>query len=107
VAVIGVGRPQVNAERNLIRQYFDTQGYDGFHHTYTRPGMNCVLQAAGRMIRTEHDHSAWLLIDDRFATDLSQSLLPSQWESIRTAGEPSALSEIMARFWDDEGSRST
>ena len=61
VAVVGVGLPQINNERNLIRQYFDTHDGNGFHYAYTYPGMNRVLQAAGRLIRTESGMSTVVL----------------------------------------------
>ena len=54
-------------ERELIRQFFDRMGMSGFDFAYLYPGMNKVLQSAGRVIRTEEDKGVILLLDDRFS----------------------------------------
>ncbi len=65
-AVVGTGLPQVCRERELLREYFDKKGLRGFDYAYVYPGMNKVLQSAGRVIRTEEDRGVILLLDDRF-----------------------------------------
>ncbi|SFD75007.1 Rad3-related DNA helicase [Paenibacillus catalpae] len=79
VAIIGVGLPQVGLERNIIKDYFDRQGKNGFEYAYVFPGMNKVLQAGGRLIRSESDRGALLLIDDRYAQPQYARLLPPEW----------------------------
>lgn len=80
VAVIGVGLPQIGLERNIIRDYFNVQGKNGFDYAYVYPGMNKVLQAGGRLIRTETDQGRLLLIDDRYLHSHYAGLLPEEWK---------------------------
>ncbi|GLX70622.1 ATP-dependent DNA helicase [Paenibacillus glycanilyticus] len=79
VAIVGVGLPQVGTERNIIKQYFDRQEKNGFEYAYVFPGMNKVLQAGGRLIRSESDRGTLLLIDDRYAQPQYARLLPPEW----------------------------
>ncbi|WP_160722858.1 ATP-dependent DNA helicase [Bacillus sp. USDA818B3_A] len=81
VAVIGVGLPQLCLERNLIKDHFSAQGKNGYEYAYVFPGVNKVLQAGGRLIRSEHDHGTIVLIDDRFLQVQYQQLLPSEWSN--------------------------
>ncbi|MGL4798475.1 MAG: ATP-dependent DNA helicase, partial [Cellulosilyticaceae bacterium] len=76
VIVVGVGLPQIGLERDLIKYYFDEKGMEGYHYAYTYPGMNKVLQAVGRLIRTEADEGVALFIDDRYLSPTYQALLP-------------------------------
>jgi len=77
--ITGVGLPGLSPERDLIREYFDEKKC-GFEYAYLYPGMNKVLQAAGRVIRSETDKGVILLIDDRFATARYSSLFPKEWK---------------------------
>lgn len=79
VAVIGVGLPQLGTERNLLRDYFNRQGKNGYDYSYVIPGMNKVQQAGGRLIRSETDRGMLLLIDDRYLLPSYQQLLPEEW----------------------------
>ena len=79
VVVVGVGLPQLCFERNLIKDYFNKQGKNGYHYAYVYPGMNKVLQAGGRLIRSEKDLGTIVLIDDRFLQNPYQQLLPLEW----------------------------
>lgn len=78
--IVGVGLPQVCLERNLIKNYFDERGGSGFSHAYVYPGMNKVVQAAGRVIRSEEDRGVAMLIDARFAQRPYRDLLPPWWQ---------------------------
>ncbi|WP_246073107.1 ATP-dependent DNA helicase [Paenibacillus dokdonensis] len=80
VAVVGVGLPQLGLERNLIRDYFNGEGKNGYDYAYVLPGMNKVLQAGGRLIRSEQDEGVLLLIDDRFMQPHYRELLPEEWK---------------------------
>jgi DNA excision repair protein ERCC-2 len=83
VVVVGVGLPQVGGERNLIKEYFDGTGRNGFDYAYVYPGMNKVLQAGGRLIRTERDRGLLVLVDDRFLSPGYQQLLPEEWKPLK------------------------
>ncbi|WP_088041100.1 ATP-dependent DNA helicase [Bacillus sp. EAC] len=82
VIVIGVGLPQVCLERNILRDHFNAVGKNGYYYAYVFPGMNKVLQAGGRVVRSEHDYGTLLLIDDRYKSTLYQSLLPEEWKEV-------------------------
>ena len=77
--IIGTGLPQICREREILRAYFDRKGLDGFAYAYQYPGMNKVLQAAGRVIRTDKDRGVILLLDERFAGRDYQKLFPREW----------------------------
>ncbi len=97
--IVGVGLPQLCVERNLIRDYFQQQNAAGFEYAYTFPGMNRVLQAIGRVIRSETDHGVVLLIDARFNETRYRRLFPAWWKYLRvrhTAG----LREAIGSFWE-------
>ena len=79
VAVVGTGLPQVNCEREILKEYYDAKGEQGFDYAYRYPGMNKVLQAAGRVIRTKEDRGAILLLDERFAERDYRMLFPREW----------------------------
>ncbi|MBR3225123.1 MAG: ATP-dependent DNA helicase [Atopobiaceae bacterium] len=83
VVVVGTGMPVATHEREVIRDYFDAKEGKGFVYAYTYPGMIKVLQAAGRLIRTERDHGVVLLLDDRFLEAELQKAFPKEWESVR------------------------
>lgn len=99
VVVVGVGLSQVCLERDLIRQHFEEQGTVGFDYAYRFPGINRVMQAAGRLIRSEHDRGVAVLIDQRFNQESYETLLPNDWpvESIHKTTE---LEPIIKRYWD-------
>ncbi|NBC70642.1 hypothetical protein GT003_16695 [Paenibacillus sacheonensis] len=79
VAVVGVGLPQVGFERDIMKAYFDGTGRSGFDYAFLFPGMNKVLQAGGRLIRSEQDRGVLLLIDDRYLQPSYRRLLPQEW----------------------------
>ncbi|WDV46101.1 ATP-dependent DNA helicase [Clostridiaceae bacterium M8S5] len=77
--VVGVGLPQICIERDIIRDFFNEKNSKGFEYSYMYPGMNKVLQAAGRVIRTEEDKGVVLLIGQRFAYNSYKRLFPKHW----------------------------
>jgi DNA excision repair protein ERCC-2 len=83
VMVVGVGLPQLGLERNLLRQYFSARGKNGFDYAYVYPGMCKVLQAGGRLIRSETDTGIIVLADDRFLQSPYMHLLPEEWRNYR------------------------
>ena len=98
--IVGVGLPGFSSERNIMRDYFENRYQDGFAYAYTYPGMNHVLQAAGRVIRREEDRGIVVLIDDRYATPTYQKLFPKHWKSLKYAGNSASLAEIVRKFWE-------
>ncbi len=95
--IVGVGLPAICPERDLIRDYFDKVGV-GFDFAYRYPGINRVLQAAGRVIRTDTDCGAILLIDKRFSSPGYQRLLPAHWSPEATESERQVES-LLKHFW--------
>ncbi|CAH1228301.1 3'-5' exonuclease DinG [Paenibacillus allorhizoplanae] len=83
VVVVGVGLPQLGPERNLIKDYMERTGKNGYDYAYVYPGMNKVQQAGGRLIRSETDHGMLLLIDDRYLQPRYQRLLPEEWRDYK------------------------
>ena len=79
VIVVGVGLPMVNEVQDLLRQYFDDVFQKGFDYAYVYPGMNKVIQAVGRVIRTEQDYGIAVLVDDRFGKRPYKDLFLSHW----------------------------
>ena len=78
--IVGTGLPQVCRERELLKEFYDKRGEDGFFYAYLCPGMNKVLQSAGRVIRTEEDCGAILLLDERFASQRYARMFPAEWQ---------------------------
>ncbi len=99
--VVGVGLPNLSDEREAIRCYYDEKNEHGREYAYTYPGMNRVLQAAGRVIRTEEDRGVVLLIDDRFATQEYIPLMPPHWRGLHYVGDLPSLSRLLHRFWHE------
>ncbi|SOC43136.1 helicase C-terminal domain-containing protein [Ureibacillus acetophenoni] len=86
VIVVGVGLPQLCLERDIMKDYFQSTGKSGYDYAYTYPGMNKVLQAGGRLIRSETDTGVIVLVDDRFLTPKYQRLLPDEWRDFEVIG---------------------
>lgn len=97
--VIGTGLPQVCREREILKDYFDRKGMDGFAYAYLYPGMNKVLQAAGRVIRTDEDRGVILLLDERFMSSAYKKLFPREWEQ-HAYCRLDSLPGHLKRFWD-------
>lgn len=95
--VVGTGLPLVCAEREIIRQYYD--GGEGFDYAYRFPGMNKVLQAAGRVIRTAGDKGVILLLDDRFTLRENRQLFPREWEHMYRVNIGN-VGNVIRRFWE-------
>ncbi len=98
-AVVGVGLPQVNPRQEMLRRYFDERDGAGFDYAYRYPGMNKVLQAAGRVIRTAGDRGVVLLLDDRFAQERYRRLFPRHWAHLKYLPDAGALERELAAFW--------
>jgi DNA excision repair protein ERCC-2 len=97
-AIVGVGLPGISLEKELIREYFDRFEGSGFAYAYTYPGINRVLQAAGRVIRTESDRGAVLLIDSRYNLPRYRRLLPLDWQPV-WIGNTDEMTARLHKFW--------
>jgi Rad3-related DNA helicase len=98
--IVGTGLPKVCVERELLKQYFDQKGLGGFDYAYIYPGMNKVLQSAGRVIRTATDKGCVLLLDERFARNEYKRLFPREWKQ-PVFGNISDLSNVLENFWEE------
>ena len=99
--IVGVGLPQIGPEQDALRDYYEETIGEGFAYAYQYPGMNKVLQAAGRVIRTASDRGAVLLLDERFCRGDYRALFPAHWAHCETVYSPDALGGRLAAFWGD------
>lgn len=103
--IVGTGLPQVCPEREILKRHFEQTGEDGFDYAYKYPGMNKVLQAAGRVIRTAEDVGIVALLDERFMQRGYRKMFPAEWQNIRPVTMENA-GVMAADFWErfsDEG----
>ncbi len=100
--IVGVGLPQVCFERDIIMDFFKNKNSMGFEYAYMYPGMNKVMQAAGRVIRSELDRGVVLLIDERFGSNRYTSMFPQEWLHNNRVKNPEELGQILGAFWDRE-----
>ncbi len=97
--MVGTGLPQVSSERNLLKDYYEEAGEDGFAYAYLYPGMNKILQAAGRVIRTMEDEGVILLLDERFLKPYYQKMFPREWTSYQVVNRYNSKKTIVD-FWN-------
>ncbi|KHD38765.1 ATP-dependent helicase [Clostridium acetobutylicum] len=99
--IVGVGLPMICLERDMIKKYFDNRNNLGYEYSYMYPGMNKVLQAAGRVIRSESDKGAIMLLDERFAKYSYKKLMPSEWENAIYSSGNLEIEKKLEIFWAD------
>ena len=99
VIIVGTGLPQVCNEREILKNYFDKEGENGFDYSYRYPGMNKVLQAAGRVIRTAEDVGIIALLDERFLQFAYRRMFPREWETFEKVNL-NMVAKRVERFWD-------
>lgn len=100
--IIGVGLPMICLERDVVKDYYQKQNGYGFDFSYTFPGINRVVQAAGRVIRTDNDKGIIMLIDDRFKTSKYKSLFPKEWVNHYNVRSPEQSKRIVEDFWNKQ-----
>ena len=100
--IVGVGLPMICLERDVVKDYFQRQNGYGFDFSYTFPGINRVVQAAGRVIRTDDDKGIIMLIDDRFKTPKYKSLFPKEWSNHYNVQNPEQSKRIIEDFWNKQ-----
>jgi len=96
--IVGVGLPKLSSERDIIKRYFETKNGLGYEYSYMYPGMNKVLQAAGRVIRTETDKGIVLLLDERFNYNYYKQLFPEHWKHCKIVRNPAQLEKIISNL---------
>ena len=99
--IVGTGLPGIGSERELLRSYFDETRGQGFDYAYLFPGMNKVLQAGGRVIRSEHDEGIIALLDERFNYGSYQRLFPREWMPFDKVDKDS-VEELVEKFWTEK-----
>lgn len=97
--IVGIGMPALSCEREAICAYYDEKYEEGRQFAYIYPGMNRVLQAAGRVIRNETDRGVIVLVDDRFDDPIYKKIMPSLWKGMKFIPEAKALREKLDEFW--------
>ncbi|MDD3865557.1 MAG: helicase C-terminal domain-containing protein [Candidatus Izemoplasmatales bacterium] len=102
VLIVGVGLPALSPINNLLKSYFDDEFNSGFDFAYTYPGINKVIQAVGRVIRSETDRGVAILIDDRFTSRKYLSIYPKEWSHLRIINDPKNLKKVIRDFWKAE-----
>ncbi len=111
VMIVGVGIPGLSNERNIMREYYDERTSaigdggpgEGYAYAYTYPGMNHVLQAAGRVIRRDEDRGVVVLMDDRYLAEPYLHLYPDHWTEMASVGDAQSLHAYLSRFWKGGG----
>lgn len=98
--IVGVGLPGLSNENNIIKEYYDIKSECGYDYAYTFPGMNNILQAAGRVIRTDTDKGIVILVDDRYGEAKYKLLFPPQWSHMIYTGDPVSLANSVKKFWE-------
>ncbi len=100
VVVVGTGLAQTDCRGQLLREYYNSRGEDGFAYAYRYPGMNKVLQAAGRVIRTAEDRGWILLLDSRFLQQEYTVLFPREWAGYQRC-RLNTVEEKLRKFWEE------
>ncbi len=102
VIIVGVAMPQFNKYNELLRNHFDNETSEGFDYAYTYPGMNKVIQAVGRVIRSEDDKGVAVLFDDRYSHYKYQGLFPNNWSHFQVIEKDQYLETYLLAFWDKQ-----
>lgn len=100
--IVGIGLPGLSYEREAIAAYYDEKYEEGKQFSYIYPGINRVLQAAGRVIRREDDKGVIVLIDDRFDDPIYKKIVPKLWSGMKYIDDPKALQANLQKFWNNE-----
>jgi len=99
--IVGIGLPGLSSELNILSEYYEKTRERGHDYAYLYPAMNKILQAAGRVIRSERDRGVVVLIDDRYADPGVRALFPAHWSRMQYTADPYTLGVILSRFWEE------
>ena len=97
--IIGIGMPKINFKSNKIADYFKSLDMPGHDYAYTNPGMNKIMQAVGRVIRSENDRGAVLLIDERYLNHQYRDLFREEWRNYEVVLSPKEVEDIVSKFF--------
>ena len=100
--VVSIGMPSLSYEREALTEYYEERFEMGKQYAYIYPGMNRVLQAAGRVIRREDDRGVIVLVDDRFDDPIYKKSIPDLWRGMKYVPDAESLKSRLDRFWDDD-----
>lgn len=98
--IVGVGLPQISFERDLIKEYFDQNDMNGYDYSYVNPGINKILQAAGRVIRSEEDRGIIMFIDDRYKQKKYKDVIQREFKNIKYVSSRKEIKEFVNDFWE-------
>ncbi len=101
VLIVGVGLPAISPFNNILKSHYDLSFGNGFDYAYTYPGLNKVIQAVGRVIRTKTDRGVGLLLDDRFTSRKYLQLYPKFWSHLSVCNNMDELTNMIKDFWED------
>lgn len=99
VAVVGVGLPQISKEIDLIKEYYDKKNGEGFKYAYINPGLNKIMQAVGRLIRSEKDVGSALLIDERYTNQEYKALFARSWNEYEIVTSKEDIADSLSSFY--------
>ena len=105
VLIVGVALPQFNPYNELLKSYFDEEFDMGYDYAYTYPGMNKVIQAVGRVIRTDDDIGVGILFDDRYSHRKYRELFPRNWSHAKWIRRNTYLQNYLEEFWKKRKNR--
>jgi len=97
--IFGVGLPGISNEQNIIKEYYDYRDCDGYDFAYTYPGFNNVLQAAGRVIRSEKDKGVIIFADDRYTEEKYKRMMPERYRGLKAYSDLEEFSDDIYEFW--------
>ena len=97
--IVSVGLPQISKEQEELKKYFDEKNQQGFYYIYQLPGFNKIMQAAGRVIRTEEDRGVIMLIDQRFSRKDYMQLYPTHWSKGVVVHDLNSMLNQLKQFW--------
>ena len=100
VIIVGVGLPLYCDENNLLKEYFENEYQNGFDYAYTYPGFTKVIQAVGRVIRSEEDRGVAILIDERFTYSKYLELMPRHWQNKKIITNAYGLKNEILKFYN-------
>lgn len=99
--IVGVGLPKISFERDIIKDYYNNKNESGFDYAYVNPGMNKVMQAAGRVIRTKDDVGVVLLLDERFLSRKYKELFKVEWSNYISVYSEKEIEAHASKFWNN------
>jgi len=103
--IVGIGLPGLSSELNILSEYYEKTRESGRDYAYLYPAVNKILQAAGRVIRSEEDRGVVVLIDDRYADPGVRKLFPAHWSRMQYTGDAYTLGVILERFWEEQNEK--